>query len=306
MPVPAPAAPALALSVLLACSGGHGSVVAVDGSSSLYPLSEAVAEAYQDDRPGARVTVALSGSGSGLRQLCAGTIDVAGASRPLSADEARLCRARGLHPLALLVARDGVALVVNARNADVACLTLDELGRLWHPDSRVTTWRDLRPGLPSARVRLLGPGSGSATFHFFTTEVVGQRGLSRADYHHTENDFLIARGVAGHRWALGYFGSAYVAGGRNHIRALEVDTGFGCVFPTPKAVTDGRYGPLVRDLYIYVTGTSLARPSVLSFVSYYVDRAGLIGAELGYGALSADEYVRGRALLAGARAGQHR
>ncbi len=293
------------LAVLMtACSGDgeRGRVVRVDGSSSLYPLSVAVANDLAATRRGTRIVVGISGTGGGLRRLCEGGIDVSGASRPISTAESARCRAEGIEYLAVPVARDGIAVVANPANAAPRCLTLDELARLWEPSSPVQSWRDLRPALPGETIRLFGPGSDSGTFDFFTNVVMGRPGASRVDYYRTEDDNLIARGVAGDRWALGYLGSAVIGADDTLVRTVAVDMGFGCVLPTEEAISDGRYSPLSRDLYLYVALASLARPDVQDFVQHYVASAERLSGTTGYAALPAAEYERGLELLTRTRA----
>ena len=291
------------------CGGGGAearsagsAVVVVGGSSSLTPLAERVAEAFAEQRPEYAVAVRPSGSGNGFRGLCRGDVEVAAASRPISAAEAALCRDAGVDYLAVPVVRDGVTVVANPANTGAACLTLAELGRIWEPSSRVATWRDLRPGLPREKVRLYGPGPDSGTFDFFTTVVAGRARASRTDYYQTENDHWIARGVAGHRWALGYFGHAHYANNRERLRAVAVDAGFGCVLPSPAAFRDGLYGPLARDLHLYVGRRSLARPEVYDLVQFFVAASETLAVEAGYAPLPASEYERGREMLSSAAA----
>lgn len=295
------------LAVLMTACGGsdgqRGRVVRVDGSSSLYPLSVAVANDLAATRPGTRIVVDISGTGGGLRRLCEGEIDVSGASRPISTAESARCRAEGIEYLAVPVARDGIAVVVNPANAAPRCLTLAELARLWEPSSPVQSWRDLRPALPGETIRLFGPGSDSGTFDFFTNVVMGRPGASRVDYYRTEDDNLIARGVAGDRWALGYLGSAVIGTDDALVRTVAVDTGFGCVFPTGEAISDGSYSPLSRDLYLYVALSSLARPDVQDFVQHYVASAERLSRPAGYAPLPAAEYERGLELLTRMRVG---
>ncbi len=295
------------LSALLAgCSAGEGDggSVLVGGSSSLHPLSEAVAEDFAREHPGSRVVVRVSGTAGGLRRLCEGEVHVAGASRPMTSAEAARCRSSGIGHLAIPVARDGVAVVVNAGHHEVGCLTLSELRRLWEPGGGVTTWRDLRPGLPAERIRLFGPGAASGTYHFFTAVVMGRAGASRADHYQTENDHLIARGVAGSRWSLGYLGSASYSAGEDRVRALAVDTGFGCVHPTPATIGDGSYGSLARDLYIYVSDMyNDMHNNLYRFVVHYVSVSRALAAEVGYAPLPPAEYERSLERLASAAEG---
>lgn len=291
---------ACVVAALGACGApdGGGGVVRVGGSSSLYALSEAVAESFVGVRPGFRVTVDFSGTAGGLRQLCDGEIDIAGASRRMSTAEAARCSALGFSYLEIPVARDGIVIVANPANTVVDCLTLEELTRLWRPPGDVRTWRDLRPAFPTETIRLFGPGHDSGTFHFFTSVVVGRPGASRADHYQSEDDDLIARGVAGDRWGLGYFGSAAHARNRERLRRVPVDTGFGCVDPTPEAVADGRYSPLARDLFIHVGVASLAREEVYALAEHYLFAAAMLADETGYVPLPAAAYARGRAALA--------
>ena len=291
---------ACALGALAGCGApdGGGGVVTVGGSSSLYALSEAVAESFTGVRPGSRVTVDFSGTAGGLRQLCDGEIDMAGASRRISTAEAARCSALGFPFLEIPVARDGITIVVHPANTVVDCLTLEELTQLWGPSGEVRTWRDLRPAFPAETIRLFGPGPDSGTFGFFTSVVVGRPGASRVDHYQSEDDDLIARGVAGDRWGLGYFGSAPYARNRERLRAVPVDTGFGCVEPTPEAVADGRYSPLARDLFIYVGVASLVREEVYALAEHYLFAAAVLAVETGYVPLPAGAYVRGRVVLA--------
>ncbi len=296
------AAAGLATALSASC-GRDGSVVSVGGAGSLYRLSEAIAEDFAAERRGARITVAVSGSAGGFRRLCSGELDIAGASRPISTAESEECRRAGTRVLGIPIAQDGIVIVANPANTAARCLTLDELRRLWEPSGAVTTWRDLRPAYPAEEIRLFGPGPGSGTFDSFTSVVVGRAGASRADYYQTEADNLIAHGVAGNRWALGYFGSAAFAANRDRLRTVAVDTGFGCVAPTDEAVSAGTYSPLSRDLYIYVAHATLARADVQDFVQHYVAAAERLSTLTGYVPLPPAEYLRSRTLLAGARSG---
>ena len=286
-------------------AGGGGDVLVVDGSSSLYPLSEAVAEEFAGKHPGSRVVVRTSGTGGGLRRFCEGEIDIAGASRAMTSAEAARCRTSGIRYLAVPVARDGVTLVASPANEAVGCLTMAELRRLWEPGSGVRTWRDLRPAFPAEKIRLFGPGNDSGTFHFFTRVIVGRAGASRADHYQTEDDHLIARGVAGNPWALGYLGSAGYAANEKLVRALAVDTGFGCVHPTPAGIGDGSYSPLARDLYIYVRNVYrnmyIMSENLYRFAEYYVSASAVLAEQVGYAPLAPAEYARSLALLEAAR-----
>ena len=289
------------------CGSGAGErsqgVVTVGGSSSLHTLSAALAAEMAAIRTGVRITVEASGTVGGLRRLCAGELDVAGASRPIAADEAERCRLEGVTLIGIPIARDGVAVVANPASAVPRCMTLDELRRLWEPASEIERWQDLRPAYPAERIRLFGPGPGSGTFEFFTRIVVGRTGASRSDYDRSSDYNLIARGVGGNPWATAYFGSASFAANRERLRAVAVDTGFGCVLPTAEAIADGRYSPLARELHLHVAEAALNRAAVRDFLLYYIDRAAGLSSETGYVALPPAAYARSRALIV-ARAGR--
>lgn len=215
--------------------------------------------------------------------------------------EADICRTAGFRYIEMPVARDGIVLVAHPSNTVVDCLTLEELRRLWGPGDDVRSWRELRPDYPDERIRFFGPGPDSGTFRYFTEVVVGRPGASRSDHYQTENDDMIARGVAGERWGLGYLGSAGYMRSRDRLRAIAVDTGFGCVSPSAEALADGRYSPLARELYIYVGVSSLARDDVFDLAAHYLDMAARLAPELGYVALPEAEYGRSRAVLAASR-----
>ena len=272
----------------------------VGGSSSLYPLSEAVAEDFAALHPGSRIVVGVSGTAGGLRRFCEGEIHIAGASRAMTAAEASRCRAASVDYVSVPVARDGVAVVGNRGNTAVRCLALDELRRIWEPESGVKEWRDLRPTLPSEKIRLFAPGRDSGTFRFFTSVIVGRPGASRADHYQTEDDHLIARGVAGSRWALGYFGLASHAAAGDLVRALAIDAGFGCVRPTAGTIGDRSYAPLARDLHIFVRKSYGGREEPRRLAAHYLAASGRLAPELGYAPLPAAEYERGLRLLAAA------
>ncbi len=279
------------------CFGG-ADVVVVDGSNSVAPLAELVATAFGARHPGNRVALRSSGTGGGFRRLCDGETDIATASRPMSARERARCLQRGVRALAVPIARDGVAVVANPRNAAVACLGLAELARLWEPGSAVSTWRSLRPSLPAEAIRLYAPGFDSGTLEFFTRVVVGRAKASRADYGSSGDQASVARNVAGNRWATGYMGYAHYAANRGKLRLLQVDTGTGCVEPSPAGFADGSYSPLVRDLFFHVAEDALRRPAVARFAAFFVAASPGLASRAGYAPMPAAVYERSRSLLA--------
>ena len=277
-----------------ACGGPREDpwLVTVGGSSTVYPLMEAITEDFLARRPEYRVTIHVSGSGGGLRSLCRGELDVAAASRETTTEERRLCRSAGVRLVRLPLALDGLTVVTNAANRVAECLTTTELRQIWEPASQVVSWRDIRPDFPEEDVHLYGPGTDSGTFDFFNSVIIGRPHASRSDYYQTEDDFQIVRGVAGDPWALGYFGHAYYANSSEELRALGVDFGSGCVEPGPVSIADGSYGPLTRELALFVDEAALIRTELSDFLEAVVRDAESAAPQVGYVSLPAGEYER--------------
>ncbi len=249
----------------------------IDGSSTLYPLTEAVAEEFQLWARGRfRVTVAISGTGGGFRRLCRGEADLVNASRPIRPEEERACAAAGVRPLAVPVALDAVTVVVHPANDWVDCLSVDELGRMWAPaaQGRLTRWSQLRPTWPDIPLALYGPGPDSGTYDYFTAAVVGKAGASRGDYTASEDDNVLVLGVSRDPGALGFFGYPYYAQNRDRLKAVAVrdpETG-ACRTPSPDNVQANRYRPLARLLWLYVDAGALEeREAVRAFLAMYLD-----------------------------------
>jgi phosphate transport system substrate-binding protein len=263
--------------LLVAAGCGSGSegraFVAIDGSSSVYPISEAISEEFQLENPRVMVTAGRSGTGGGFERFCRGETDISAASRPIRESERSRCEAMGIEYLELPVALDGVSVIVSHQNDFVECLTVDELRDIWRPGSRVRLWRDVRPQFPGAEIQLYGPGKFSGTYDFFTERIVGSQGGSRTDFQASEDDNVLVQGITGDRYALGFFGFAYLEGNRDKLGVVEVDNGNGCVAPSRETIQDGRYSPLTRDLYIYVNKSSLQRPGVLDFLRFFMTNA---------------------------------
>lgn len=271
------------LVLLLAGSATARSGIRVDGSSTVYPISLAMAEEFYNETR-LPVTVAFSGTGGGFSKLCASEIDVADASRVINRDELAHCAAAGIEVLELPVAADALTLVVNSANDFVECLTLQELRAIWAPDSDVGRWSQVRPGFPDEPLTLYGPGAGSGTFDFFTLAVNGGVGRTRTDYFPSEDDNVLVLGVEGDRYALGYFGYAYYARNSGRVKAVAVDAGTGCVAPDPSAIAGNTYVPFSRPLLIYVSAAALTLKRPLEeFIGFYLAPAnrGYI-AETGY------------------------
>lgn len=297
----------LAVVVLAGCGndqtggagGGTTGSIEIDGSSTVFPITEAVAEEFMAETGGdIRVTVALSGTGGGFRRFCSGETDISNASRPITEEEIEACAQAGVTYLELPVALDGLAVMVNPANDFVECLTTDELRQIWEPGSTVQNWSDVRAEWPAEPIRLYGPGTNSGTFDYFTEEIAGESGASRSDYTASEDDNVLVQGVAGDDGALGYFGFAYYIENQDQLKVVGVDGGSGCVTPTPTTIEDGEYAPLSRPLFIYVSEQSLADEAVQSFVEFYLSTAAELAGEVGYVPLSAASYEESRAALA--------
>jgi phosphate transport system substrate-binding protein len=276
--------------------------VAVDGSSTVAPISEAVAEEFQITNPNVRVTVGIAGTGGGFKRFCAGETDVSDASRPMTGEEKAACQTAGVEWVELPVAWDGLSVVVNPQNDFVTCLTVEELKKIWQPNSTVATWRDVRSEFPAQQIKLYGPGTDSGTFDYFTEVVVGKAKSSRPDYQASEDDNVLVQGVAGDQYALGYFGHAYVKENPDKVKPIGIDNGAGCVDPTDETISNKSYAPLSRELFLYVKRAALARPEVSGFVRYYMDNAPEATASTGYLPLEAARYEQNRQMLTGGAA----
>jgi len=283
--------------MLVACGGEGGEetqtvagAVEIDGSSTVFPIAEAVAEEFQIANPDVRVTVGFSGTGGGFERFCAGETDLSNASRPIDEEERAACAAAGIELTELEVAWDGLSIIVNPANDFVTCLTTAELARIWEPGSVVRSWRDVRPEFPDEAIRLYGPGTDSGTFDYFTETINGETGASRPDYQASEDDNILVQGVSGDRYALGYFGYAYYTENADRLKLVAVDGGNGCVAPSDATITDGSYAPLSRPLYVYVNHNALARPEVRAYVTFMLSQAARLVPSTGYHPLSAEEY----------------
>ena len=284
-----------------ACGGGDrnndagageltGSISA-DGSSTVYPITEAMAEEFGiEHEGGVRVTVGLSGTGGGFKRFCAGETDISNASRQIKDSEKQLCEQNGVTFTELQVAYDGLSVIVNPQNSFAQCLTVAELKKIWQPGSTVKRWSDVRQGFPNTEMKLYGPGTNSGTFDYFTEEVVGEAGASRADYTASEDDNVLVQGVEGDVNSIGYFGFAYYKENAQRLKLVGVDGGSGCVQPSEQSIKGGTYTPLSRPLFIYVSQKSLARPEVKAFVDFYINHAAELVPQVGYVPLDAAQY----------------
>jgi phosphate transport system substrate-binding protein len=258
-------------------SGGTGGQalsgrIEVDGSSTVGPFVTAGAEEFQGQNADVQVTVGISGTGGGFERFCAGETDISDASRPIKEDEeVPVCQKNGIEYTELQVANDGIAVVVNNENDWAKCLTVEQLNKIWAPDSKVDNWNQVDPSFPDQKMTLAGPGTDSGTFDFFTKEINGEEDASRTDYQATEDDNVIVQAVEGDKGGLGYFGLSYFEQNQEQINDVEVDGGAGCVAPSTETVQDDSYTPLSRPLFIYVKNASLQKPEVKAFVQYLLD-----------------------------------
>jgi phosphate transport system substrate-binding protein len=281
----------LALALLgAACGGGadtgganqlSGRIVA-DGSSTVFPIAQAVAEEFNRENSGVRISVGTSGTGGGFEKFCAGETDISDASRPIDPEEEQICQQNGIEHVELQVAVDGLSVMVNPQNDFVQCLTVEELKKIWEPNSKVESWNQVRPEFPNQPIALYGPGTDSGTFDYFTDEIVGEEGASRSDYTASEDDNVLVQGIAGDTNALGYFGFAYFTQNTDKLKAISVDDGNGCVAPNEQTITSGRYSPLSRPLFIYVKKQSATRPEVGAFVDFFLQVGNELNREVGY------------------------
>lgn len=269
------------------------SLIAIDGSSTVFPITEAIAEEFMGAQTGVNVTVGVSGTGGGFKKFCAGETSISNASRPIKESEIELCAANGIEYVKLDVAYDAITVVINPENDWATEMTTEQLNALWAPESEdtVTRWNQIDAAWPDAEISLYGPGTDSGTFDYFTDEINGEEGASRADYTASEDDNVLVLGVARDENALGYFGMAYYLENQDALNAVAVNG----VVPSPETIEE--YVPLARPIFIYVNKAELDRPEVQSFVEYYLSNAGNIAGEVGYVALPDETYADGMAAI---------
>jgi phosphate transport system substrate-binding protein len=256
--------------------GNLSGTINIDGSSTVFPLTQAAAEAFQGENPDVKITVGDSGTGGGFEKFCAGETEISDASRPIEPEEVAACKKKGITYDDFQVANDGVSVVTNS-DLDVSCLSTDQLKQLWDKGSTVKSYdqlgKDADSGkpLPSNSISLYGPGTDSGTFDFFTDTINGEEDVSRSDYQPSEDDNVLVEGVSGDSDGLGYFGFSYYEQNQDKLNLVSVDSGKGCVAPSEKTIQDGSYAPLSRPLFIYPSKTALKKPEVKAFVKYYLD-----------------------------------
>jgi phosphate transport system substrate-binding protein len=282
--------PALALGLMAlgAPERAHAqAAIKIDGSSTVFPISEAFAEEFQISKRGkVRVTVGMSGTGGGFKKFCRGETDMSNASRPILAEEMEICRKSGVKYIELPVAFDALTVVINPKNNWVKgnAMTIADLRKMWEPaaQGRINTWKQVRSEWPAEKLMLFGPGADSGTFDYFTEAVMGKAKSSRGDFTASEDDNTLVSGVENNKSALGYFGFAYYSAHKDKLTAVAIDGGKGPVLPSNENVINGTYQPLSRPLFVYVKESSAARPEVREFVEFMLTKGSALVGEVGY------------------------
>ena len=305
---------ALAFTVFgLACGRagtGEAAVIKIDGSSTVFPITEAVAEEFQKEKAGrVNVTVGISGTGGGFKKFVRGEIDVADASRPILAEEMAQAKANGIDYIELPIAFDALAVVVNPQNNWVTSMTVEELKKIWEPGAqgKITRWNQIRPEWPNEEIALFGAGADSGTFDYFTEAIVGKAKASRGDYTASEDDNVLVQGIEGNKFALGYVPYAYFAPHSNRMKAVGIQWSKNkvqdAVLPSPENVIAGTYNPLSRPLFIYVSKKSMEKPEVKEFVEFYLANVKTLATEVKYVPLTDPAYQMATARLQGMEVG---
>ena len=271
--------------------------IAIDGSSTVYPVTEAVAEEFNAQYPDVKVSVGFSGTGGGMSKFIAKEIDIANASRKIKSSEAEAATAAGIEYLEIKVGFDGLSILVNPENDWVTSLTVEQLKEMWKPGSTIMNWSDIDPTWPNEKIVFYAPGVDSGTFDYFTEAIVGELGAMRSDYSGSEDDNVLVQGIAGDKYAIGFFGFAYYEENADKLKLVGVDKGAGAVVPSFETIANGTYAPLSRPLYIYVNKASLEREEVLEFVTFYLENAKELVADVGYVPLPDADYEASLELL---------
>jgi len=262
-------------------------IIKIDGSSTVYPITEAVAEEFQKlKKKEVKVTVGISGTGGGFKKFCRGETDISDASRPILKKEMDVCKEHGIEYIELPVAYDGLAVMVNPKNTWVKSMTVEDLKKIWEPaaQGKITKWNHVRPEWPDAPLKLYGPGVDSGTFDYFTEAIVGKAKSSRGDFTASEDDNVLVQGIAGDKNALGFFGLAYYEENKNKLKLVPIvnpKTGKE-VLPSEQTVMDGTYQPLSRPIFIYVSKKAAEKPEIKEFVEYYLKNAAKLVKQVKY------------------------
>ena len=269
-------------------------VISIDGSSTVFPITEAVAEEFRTEQKDVQITIGVSGTGGGFKKFSRGEIDINDASRPIKEQEAAICKENNVEFVELTVAFDGLAVLVNKANTWVNDITVEELKMIWEPaaQGKITKWNQIRKEWPAEEFHLYGPGVASGTYDYFTEAIVGKSGESRGDFTASEDDNVLVQGIEGDKNSLGFFGLAYYEENKDQLKLVPVNAGKGAISPTLETVKNGTYAPLSRPVFIYVSKKSAQRPEVKSFVEYYISNASKLVNEVGYIPVPDDQYAK--------------
>lgn len=268
--------------------------IKVDGSSTVFPVTEAVAEEFRAVQPKVKVTIGVSGTGGGFKKFSRGETNLSNASRPIKDKEKAACAENNINYLELEVAYDGLAVLINPENDWVDHFTVEELKKIWEPAAQGTImkWNQIRPEWPDEEIHLFGPGVASGTYDYFTEAIVGKSGSSRGDFTASEDDHVLVQGIAGDKYSLGFFGLAYYAENKDKLTLIGVHNGEEIVKPSLETVRNGTYRPLSRPLFIYVNSTSVKSPEVVEFVNFYLENTGELAQDVGYIPLPDENYTK--------------
>jgi phosphate transport system substrate-binding protein len=286
--------------------GVKAQIVQVDGSSTVFPVTEAVAEEFQKAKKGKmKVTVGIAGTGGGFKKFCRGETDISNASRPILKQEMDACKGAGVEYIELPIAFDALTVIVNPKNTWAPSMTVAELKKIWEPaaQGKITNWNQVRDNWPNAPLKLFGAGADSGTFDYFTEAITGKAKSSRGDFTASEDDNVLVQGVANDANALGFFGYAYYSENNKKLKAVAIDNGKGPVGPSEKTVLDGSYQPLSRPIYIYVSKKALEKPEVREFAEFYLKNAPKLVKEVKYVPLPDKVYAVGAARLKNGKVG---
>ena len=286
---------------LISCGGGSETEtstdllsgdVKIDGSSTVYPITEAVAEEFRVVQPNVKVTVGVSGTGGGFKKFSRGETSISNASRPIKDSEATACNENNISYVGLSVAYDGLAVLINPENTWVDYFTVEELQKIWNPDAqgKIMYWNQIREEWPNEELRLFGPGTASGTYDYFAEAICGKKVGTRGDYTASEDDHVLVQGIAGDKYGLGFFGLAYYEENKDKLKLVGVDNGNGAVSPSIETVSNGTYAPLSRPIFIYANNTAKDREEVKEFVEFYLNNAGDLVEDVGYIPLVSNEY----------------
>ncbi len=268
--------------------------ISIDGSSTVFPVTEAVAEEYRNEQPRVKVTIGVSGTGGGFKKFSRGETNISNASRPIKDKEIESCKENNISYVELEVAYDGLAVLVNPENTWVDNFTVEELKKIWEPaaQGKIMKWNQIRPEWPNEEIHLFGPGVASGTYDYFTEAVVGKSGSSRGDFTASEDDHVLVQGIAGDKYSLGFFGLAYYTENADKLTLIGVHNGTEVVKPSLETVRNGSYTPLSRPLFIYVNSSSVKSPEVVDFVNFYLNNAGELAEDVGYIPLPKELYTK--------------